>query len=97
MVHGRIFQGHLADSSEAIQLNRQTTPTPSSSGAVAMRTRGEYDKAIVELNAKTIRLMPGSLGAYTWRGVAYGVKGVFERALADYTEVKLASSYGRPR
>jgi tetratricopeptide (TPR) repeat protein len=44
---------------------------------------GGYDKAIAEYT-KAIKLDPNDAGAYFNRGIAYGYKGDYDQAIADF-------------
>jgi len=51
---------------------------------VALRTQGEFDKAIAEFS-RAILLDPHNAQAYEGRGNAHVNKGEFDKAIADYT------------
>ncbi|MBN2316228.1 MAG: tetratricopeptide repeat protein [Sedimentisphaerales bacterium] len=54
------------------------------SRGVVYKSRGEYDRAILEYN-KAIEIDPGSTKAYHNRGNAYQEKSEYDRAIRDYT------------
>jgi tetratricopeptide (TPR) repeat protein len=57
-------------------------------------SRHDADKAIADFS-EAIRLKPGIPESHEHRGLAYGVKGDFERAIADITATAVAPT--RPR
>ena len=59
-------------------------PRRTSTGALGLRDKGDYDKAIADFT-EAIRLDPKDAKAYCNRGVAYGKKREYDKAVADFT------------
>jgi len=64
--------------------------------SVAYNRKGEYDRAIADLD-EAIRLDPKFALAYNNRGVAYKNKGELDRAITDFDEaIRLNPKYALP-
>ena len=84
-----LFDRAIAESSEAIRLNKRFAKAYNNRGVAYSRKR-EYDKAVADFN-EAIKLNSRDASAYFNRGIALEAKEAFQQALSNFkTFLKLA-------